>query len=89
MNKTQVQNFNRAYSYDPTEKEAQLITDTLAVWAKLEPATAKNPALIRKGIIFGMGLAAALAAGEITLPQVKKKTARTNPKGEKTEAGAE
>ena len=82
MNKQQVQSFNKAYSYEPTEQEAQLITDTLAVWAKLEPSAAKNPALLRKGAVFGLGLAAALAAGEITLPPVKKKPAGKKPQGE-------
>ena len=89
MNKNTVMNFNRAFSYEPTAAESQLVNELLAVWGKLEPAAAKNPATIRKGIVFGMGLAAALAAGEISLPEVKKKTARTNTKGEKTEAGAE
>lgn len=89
MNKTQVQNFNKAFTFEPTEQEAQLITDTLAVWAKLEPSTAKTPALIRKGVVFGMGLAAALAAGEIALPPVKKKAAGKRTQGEPPERGQE
>ena len=89
MNKNTVISFNKAFAFEPTKQEAQLVSDMLLVWGKLEPAAAKNPALIRKGVVFGMGLAKALAAGEISLPEVKKKTARTNTKGEKTEAGAE
>lgn len=89
MNKTQVQNFNQAYSYEPAEQEAQLINDTLAVWARLEPVAAKNPALLRKGVVFGMGLAAALAAGKITLPPVKEKTAGKRTQGEPLKPGTE
>lgn len=73
MNKNTVINFNRAYSYSPTAEEKQLITELLSVWGKLEPSVGKTPATIRKGILFGMGLAAALAAGEIVLPPVKEK----------------
>lgn len=89
MNKTQVQNFNKAYSYEPTEQEAQLISDTLAVWQKLEPAAAKAPATIRKGIVFGLGLAAAVSRGEITLPTVKAKAAGKRTQGEPPEAWKE
>ena len=73
MIKSQVLSFNAAYSYEPSPEENQLGGDMLAVWGKLEPAAAKNPALIRKGIIFGMGLAAALEAGEIVAPPVRAK----------------
>lgn len=73
MNKNTVINFNRAYSYEPSKQEDQLITELLSVWGKLEPSVGKTPATIRKGILFGMGLSTALAAGEITLPPVKEK----------------
>ena len=85
MNKNTVMNFNRAFSYEPTAAESQLVNELLAVWGKLEPAAAKNPATIRKGIVFGMGLAAALTAGEITLQPVKSKPARKNQQGETPE----
>lgn len=89
MTKTQIKNFNLAYSYEPTDKEAQLITDVLAVWGKLEPSAAKSPALLRKGVVFGLGLAAALAAGKISLPEVKAKTAGKKTQGEPPERGQE
>lgn len=80
MNKKQVLAFNQAYSYEPTAAESQLVTELLTVWGKLEPAASKNPALIRKGIVFGLGLAAALEAGTVALPPVRvKKTAGTRP----------
>ena len=83
MNKNTVISFNRAYAFEPTKQQAQLISDMLAVWGKLEPSVSKAPAAIRKGIIFGMGLSAALEAGEITLPEVKQKTVSKEPQGEK------
>lgn len=82
MNKKQVISFNQAYSYEPTEQEAQLVNDMLAVWGKLEPAAAKSPATIRKGIVFGLGLAKAVSRGEIVLPPVKKKAAGKGQQGE-------
>ena len=66
MKRTQVTNFNTAYSYEPSSEMKQLIDDLLTVWGKLEPAAAKNPALIRKGVIFGLGLAKAVQRGQIT-----------------------
>lgn len=89
MNKNTVMNFNRAFSYEPTAAESQLVNELLAVWGKLEPAAAKNPALLRKGVVFGMGLAAALAAGKITLPPVKEKTAGKRTQGEPLKPGTE
>lgn len=74
MNKKQVLDFNRAFSYEPTAGEGLLISNMMAVWGKLEPATRKNPSAIRKGILFGMGLMQAVITGEISLPPVKKKT---------------
>lgn len=85
MNKNTVISFNKAFAFEPTKQEAQLVSDMLLVWGKLEPAAAKNPATIRKGIVFGMGLAAALAAGEISLQPVKSKPARKNQQGETPE----
>ena len=74
MNKKQVLDFNRALSYEPTAGEDLLISNMLAVWGRLEPATRKNPSAVRKGILFGMGLMQAVMTGDISLPPVKKKT---------------
>ena len=81
MNKKQILDFNRVYSYEPTAAENQLITDMISIWAKLEPAASKNPSAIRKGIVFGMGLMLAEQAGEILLPPIKKKASGTNSQG--------
>lgn len=89
MNKNTVVSFNKAYAFEPSERQAQLISDMLAVWGKLEPSVSKTPSAIRKGIIFGMGLASALAAGEIVLPEVKEKTARKKPQEKTNNEAAE
>ncbi len=77
MNKKQVLDFNRAFSYEPTEAEGLLISNMMAVWGKLEPATRKTPSAIRKGILFGMGLMQALKTGDVSLPPVKEKSSPT------------
>lgn len=89
MNKNTVITFNKAFAFEPTKQEAQLINDMLAVWGKLEPNVGKTPATIRKGIIFGMGLASALAAGEIVLPEVREKAVRKGPSGRANHEAAE
>ena len=89
MNKNTVITFNRAFAFEPTKQEAQLINDMLAVWGKLDTTASRTPAAIRKGIIFGMGLASALAAGEIVLPEVREKAVRKGPSGRANHEAAE
>lgn len=85
MNRNTVTSFNLAYSYEPTGEVTQLIGDLLTVWGKLEPAAAKNPALIRKGIIFGLGLAEAIQKGEIKPEPLRAKRAFKRPVATKAE----
>lgn len=73
MDRRTVIAFNRAYSTEPTEQERQLVNDLLTVWGKLEPTAAKHPAMYRQGILFGMALQKAIAAGEVELLPVKRK----------------
>lgn len=82
MLKSQVNNFNQAFSFEPTKEQAQLVSDMLAVWAKLDTAASKTPATLRKGILFGLGLAEGLAAGKISLPPVKEKAAKKATQGQ-------
>ena len=74
MDKKTVLAFNAAYAAEPTKEEAQLINDLLAVWAKLEPAAKKHPALIKRGAFFGMAVQKAIAAGEVALPKSRSMT---------------
>lgn len=62
MNKEAVKVFYKAYGYEPTEMEKATVKDMLALWAKLEKSASKNPAILRKGIVFGLGLAFSLMA---------------------------
>ena len=57
MNKKTVMRFYQAYGYEPSQETDKAIRDVLAVWAKTDRTVAKSPALLRKGIVFGMGLA--------------------------------
>lgn len=80
MDRRIVINFNKAYSMEATPEERQLVTDLLTVWSKFETAAAKNPALIRKGILYGMALQKLIAAGEVSFRPVRGK--RQGPKPE-------
>ena len=62
MNKEAVKVFYKAYGYEPTEMEKATVKDMLALWAKLEKSASRNPAILRKGIVFGLGLAFSLMA---------------------------
>ena len=62
MNKKTVKMFYEAYGYEPTESEQTTIKDMMGIWAKMEKSVAKNPAILRKGIVFGLGLAISLLA---------------------------
>jgi hypothetical protein len=62
MNKEAVKVFYKAYGYEPTEQEKATVKDMLALWAKLEKSASRNPAILRKGIVFGLGLAFSLMA---------------------------
>jgi len=74
MNRNTVKAFNAAYAEaEPTKEEARLIADLLTVWGKLDAMAAKNPAQLRKGIVFGMALQKAIAGGKVELPKVKAK----------------
>lgn len=69
MDKKTVLAFNAAYAAEPTKEEAQLVNDLLSVWAKLEPAAKKHPAIIKRGVFFGMAIQKAIAAGAVALPK--------------------
>lgn len=47
MLKSQVNNFNQAFSFEPTKEQAQLVSDMLAVWAKLATAPAEREEMTR------------------------------------------
>ena len=86
MDRRAVIDFNVAYSYEPTKEEQQLIAELLTVWGKLETSAAKNPALIRKGITFGLGLRDAMAKGQIIPRPAKAKRAGTKAAASADEA---
>lgn len=73
MDKRTVIAFNKAYATEPTERELQFVNDLLTVWGKLEPGAGKNPAIYRKGILFGMAVQKGIDAGVIPLPEAKPK----------------
>ncbi len=56
-NKKMVLRFNEVYAAEPSEAEKKAAEEMLNIWGRFEPVVAKNPALIRKGILFGMSLA--------------------------------
>ena len=80
MDRRIVIDFNKAYGMEATPEERQLVTDLLTVWGKFETAAAKNPALIRKGILYGMALQKLIAAGEVSFRPIRGK--RQGPKPE-------
>ncbi len=57
VNKKIVLRFNEVYAMEPSAAGKKAAEEMLFVWGKFEPNVAKNPALIRKGILFGMSLA--------------------------------
>ena len=73
MDKRTVLAFNKAYATEPAERELHLVNDLLTVWGKLEPNAGKNPAIYRKGILFGMAVQKGIDAGEISFPEAKPK----------------
>ncbi len=72
--------FNTAYATDATPEEEQLVNELLTVWGKLEPAAAKSPAAYRKGILFGLALQKAIAAGQIQIRPLKGNSKANKPK---------
>ena len=88
MDRKLVLNFNAAYAAEAAPEEKQLVNDLLVVWGKLEPAAGKNPALIRKGVLFGMSLQKEIANGNIKLWPVRKRN-ETRAKSEENHAGPE
>jgi hypothetical protein len=73
MDKKTVIAFNVCYAAVTTEAQKQLVNDLLFIWGKLEPAAKKNPALLRRGVLFGMALQSHIEAGNIALPEVRAK----------------
>lgn len=73
MDKNTVIAFNTAYAAEPTEAEKQLVNDMLNIWGKLEATAGRNPSNYRRGVLFGLALQKAIAAGEIILPEVRAK----------------
>lgn len=88
MDRRTVIAFNAAYAAEPTEQERQLVNELLTVWGKLEPGAGKSPSIYRKGILFGLALQKAIAAGKIILPEVKPKR-KTKTETELQERGQE
>ena len=78
MNKEAVKVFYKAYGYEPTEQEKATVKDMLALWAKLEKSASRNPAILRKGIVFGLGLAFSLLAGNEQSKTLNTVTARND-----------
>ena len=86
MDKRTVIAFNKAFAAEPTEQEKQLVNEMLTIWGKFEMTAGKSPAIYRKGILFGMALQQAIAAGEIILPEVKaKRKAKTTTEQQEPE----
>lgn len=73
MDKRTILAFNQAYATEPTEQERQFVESLITVWGKLEPGAGKNPAIYRKGILFGMAVQKGIDAGEISFPEAKPK----------------
>ena len=88
MDKKTVIAFNKAFAAEPTERELQLVNDLLTVWGKLEPTAGRNPAIYRKGVIFGMALQKGIETGEITLPEARAKR-KAKAQTEQQETGNE
>ena len=82
MDRRIVIDFNKAYGMEATPEERQLVTDLLTVWGKFETAAAKNPALIRKGILYGMALQKLIAAGEVSIRPLREKRQGTKPEAQ-------
>ena len=85
MDRTLFLDFNRAYAAEPTAEERQLVNDLLTVWGKLDSTAAKHPAMYRQGILFGIALQKAIAAGEVELLPVRRN--RKGTAKEQTEPG--
>ena len=81
MDKKLFMAFNAAYTAEPTAEETQLVNDLLLVWGKFEPCAAKNPALIRRGVLFGMQLQKSIAAGSVVPLPVRAKRKGPKPQG--------
>ncbi len=73
MERSLVIGFNTVYAIEATPEEKQLVNDLLTVWGKLEPTVGKNPALVRKGILFGLALQKEIKGGVIKLRPVRRK----------------
>ena len=65
MDKRIVMDFYRAFAYEPGAPARTVIDDVITVWGKMDKGVGKNPALIRKGIVLGLGLAEGLRSGKI------------------------
>ena len=89
MNKQTVKAFNAAFAGEPTKREARLVSDLITLWGKLGGAAAKQPATIRRAIIFGMALQKAITAGEIDLPEERITRKKNKPQETTTEGTAE
>ena len=82
MDRTLFLQFNKAYATEATPEETQLVNDLLNVWGKLETTAAKNPAMYRRGILFGLALQKGIDAGEIVLKPVRKSRKGNKPQGQ-------
>ncbi len=79
MDRTLFWDFNKAFAAEATAEEKQLVNDLLTVWGKLETGAGKNPAIYRRGILFGMALQKGINAGEIKLRPVRRNKPKTKP----------
>ena len=65
MKKQIVLDFYRVFGYEPTDEVKNLINELLGVWGKFDKQVAKNPALVRKSVLFGIGLSEEMLEGNI------------------------
>lgn len=73
MDRSLVVDFNTAFIGEATAEEKQLINELVNVWGKIDLTVAKNPAIFRRGILFGMSMQKAIARGKISLRPVREK----------------
>lgn len=73
MDRSLVVDFNTAYVEEATPEEEQLVNELVKVWGKIDLSVAKNPAIFRRGILFGMSMQKAIARGKISLRPIREK----------------
>ena len=79
MDKRIVMDFYQAFSFEPGASARTVIDDVITVWGKMDKSVGKNPALIRKGIVLGLGLAEGLRTGKIAPRRTVKPATEKSP----------